>query len=456
VFRKILIPALLALCVLCVSCNNLFLWAVRDDGELSTDPDTRCTVTFNINGATGKVPNKQKAVEGKTITLPGGTGFDKDDFIFDGWSTANDGTGTDYSAGSSFTVTTDITLYALWAPAWTVTFDINGGTGTVPAKKKVKQGQGDSITLPSGNGLNKNGHAFGGWNTADDGTGTDYAVGASFTPIASITLYAKWVASGGVPTQYTVTFDGNGETGGSAPGNESGEHGDPITIPNKGSLVKIGHTFVGWNLESNGSGVTTYEEDDEYEIDADDADTSNVITFYAVWNAITYTIAFDGNGETGGSAPGNESGEHGDPITIPNEGSLVKTGYDFVGWNLQSNGSGATTYEEDDEYEVDAGDANASNVITLYAKWVYDGVTTFTVTFDLNGGTDKVDPSIESYTETVVPGNSLALLDDTDFEYPTCTFIGWSTIKDDAGTIVTDDPYEPTGDITLYALWEDD
>jgi len=71
---------------------------------------------------------------------------------------------------------------------YTVTFDINGGTGTAPASATGK------TTLPNGSGFSKAGFAFSGWNTAGSGGGSNYAAGTSYTPAANITLYAKWVA----------------------------------------------------------------------------------------------------------------------------------------------------------------------------------------------------------------------------------------------------------------------
>jgi hypothetical protein len=73
----------------------------------------------------------------------------------------------------------------------TITYSGNGNTsGTAPSNQT---GSG-TVTLASNTGtLVKTGSYFNGWNTAADGTGTAYAVGASYTLSASVTLYAKWV-----------------------------------------------------------------------------------------------------------------------------------------------------------------------------------------------------------------------------------------------------------------------
>jgi uncharacterized repeat protein (TIGR02543 family) len=72
------------------------------------------TVTFDINGGRGTVPAKQTVYNGTEITLPGGSGLSKTNYAFVGWNTNNSGTGTTYYAGSSFTVSNDVSLYAKW------------------------------------------------------------------------------------------------------------------------------------------------------------------------------------------------------------------------------------------------------------------------------------------------------------------------------------------------------
>jgi len=84
----------------------------------------------------------------------------------------------------------------------TVMFNINGGSGTTPSAQTVYAGS--SITLPNGSGLTMDGYTFGGWNTSTEGTGTNYNASSSYTPTASITLYAKWSIP---PTVTTFTDD---------------------------------------------------------------------------------------------------------------------------------------------------------------------------------------------------------------------------------------------------------
>lgn len=79
-------------------------------------------------------------------------------------------------------------------PFYMVTYDGNGSTsGTIPEdNNKYLQGE-TVIVLGNVGSLVKGGYTFIGWNTKADGTGTNYAAGASFTiENTNMTLYANW------------------------------------------------------------------------------------------------------------------------------------------------------------------------------------------------------------------------------------------------------------------------
>lgn len=80
---------------------------------------------------------------------------------------------------------------------YTVSFNVNGSGGTNPSSV-TQTTVGGSVTLAAAQ--TRTGYTFGGWNTATDGTGTNYSAGASYTPTADITLYAKWTATFVNPT----------------------------------------------------------------------------------------------------------------------------------------------------------------------------------------------------------------------------------------------------------------
>jgi uncharacterized protein (TIGR02145 family)/uncharacterized repeat protein (TIGR02543 family) len=70
-------------------------------------------VTFSANGGSGSVSAKTVS-DGSGITLPSGNVLARSGYLFAGWNTDSSGIGTNYNAGSLFTVTGDVALYAKW------------------------------------------------------------------------------------------------------------------------------------------------------------------------------------------------------------------------------------------------------------------------------------------------------------------------------------------------------
>ncbi|WP_143192050.1 InlB B-repeat-containing protein [Paenibacillus helianthi] len=404
------------------------------------------TVTYNGNGSTGgTVPTDSNSYQqGHTVTVLGNTGtLVKTGYTFAGWNTKADGSGMDYTVSGSFAMgTANATLYAKWTanPTFTVTYNGNGNTGgTVPTDSNSYQ-QGNTVTVLGNTGaLVKTGYTFVGWNTAANGSGTDYAANATFSMgSANATLYAKWTAN---PT-FTVTYNGNGSTGGTVPtDSNSYQQGNTVTVlGNTGTLVKTGYTFAGWNTKADGSGM-------DYKVSGSFAMGAANVTLYAKWTANpTYTVTYNGNGNTGGAVPtDSNSYPQGNTVTVlGNTGTLVKTGYTFAGWNTAANGSG-TDYAANATFSM--GSANA----TLYAKWTAN--PTFTVTYNGNGSTGGAVPTdSNSYQQ----GNTVMVLGNTGTLVKTgYTFAGWNTAANGSGTDYGANATFSMGtaNATLYAKW---
>lgn len=82
-------------------------------------------------------------------------------------------------------------------------------------------------------------------------------------------------------TTYTVTYDGNGNTSGTAPTDGSSPYSSGATVTvlgNTGTLEKTNYTWEGWNTAADGSG-THYDASDTFEISGD-------TTLYAEWDAV--------------------------------------------------------------------------------------------------------------------------------------------------------------------------
>ena len=100
------------------------------------------------------------------------------------------------------------------APA-TITFNANGGSGTVPSA--ISTYVGVANTIPS-NSLTRTGYTFNGWNTASNGSGTAYATGSTITPSGNVTLYAQWKTTYVKPEiQNLLAFRTANASGGASP-----------------------------------------------------------------------------------------------------------------------------------------------------------------------------------------------------------------------------------------------
>ena len=388
-------------------------------------PATKYYVTFDANGGSGSM-DEQEFENGVAGVLDANT-FTRTDYVFAGWNTKADGTGTSYADGASITLTASITLYAQWTRAdatkYYVTFNANGGSGTMAAQEFDKSVAGNL----NANTFTRTDYAFAGWNTKADGTGTSYADTASITLTESITLYAQWTST--AVAKYYVTFNANGGSGTMA--NQEFEEGVAQNLA-ANSFTRANYTFDGWNTKADGTG-TSY------------ADTASItltesITLYAQWTytpATKYYVTFDANGGSGTMAAQEfVSGVAG---TL-NANAFTRTDYVFAGWNTKADGTG-TSY-------ADGASITLTASITLYAQWTRADATKYYVTFNANGGTGTMAP--QAFDKSVAGNLNANAFTRNDYR-----FIGWNTKADGTGTSYADtDSITLTESITLYAQWE--
>lgn len=223
-------------------------WAVVSSIVLTvTTNETDYTLSYNANGGSG-APSSQTGtgVGSYTFTIsstkPTRTGY-----TFLGWSLSSTATSASYQPGGSITLTANDTLYAVWkANTYTVSYNANGGSGAPSNQTKT---YGVTLTL-SNTKPTRTGYTFSAWNTAQNGSGTSYAPGGSYTANAAVTLYAQWTVN-----TYAVTFDAQG--GSVTPASKSVTYGQPY-----GSLpvpVRAGYRFDGWFTVATGGTQVTAE-----------------------------------------------------------------------------------------------------------------------------------------------------------------------------------------------------
>ena len=204
------------------------------------------TITYDGNGV-GSPPSPTTGSGAQTVA----SAMTRASFMFSGWNTAADGTGINIAAGSSFTPSANITLYAHWTSP-TVTFNNNGGSGSMSSQSA------SSATALTSNSFTRVGYGFGGWCTAQPAaggtcasvSGTSYTNGGSYPFTSSATLYAVWTAN-----PLTVTYDANG---GSAPSGGASSTVTGGTLSSLATTTRDGHTFAGWfTASTGGTQVTT-------------------------------------------------------------------------------------------------------------------------------------------------------------------------------------------------------
>ncbi|MFH0974859.1 MAG: hypothetical protein V1874_03655 [Spirochaetota bacterium] len=168
-------------------------------GSSGNTDNSTYSVTYLANEAnSGYVPNDYSSYKkGQTVTVLGNTGnLVRAHYSFNGWSTTQDGNGTTYTQGETFTMgSTNVTLYAKWIsnPTYKVIYIANDAdSGDVPIDSTNYE-EGQTATILGNNSLVKSGYGLVWWNSAADGTGTTYLKGKTFLiGTADITLYAIW------------------------------------------------------------------------------------------------------------------------------------------------------------------------------------------------------------------------------------------------------------------------
>lgn len=388
------------------------------------------TLAYNSNGGS-VAPSSVSKLAGAQFALPSsGSSPTRSGYNFAGWYTTQSGSGgTNYLAGATYTMpAANTTLYANWtAIDYNVTYGANAPVGT-----SATGSQSDStnytlaqvVTVKSKNTLDVSGYRFTGWNTAANGSGTDYVEGNTFNmPLGGITLFAQWVS-----TSVKLTYNGNG--GNNVPPIETRTAGTNITLP-PSSPVRTGYQFDGWCADLS-SCATPLQPAGSYTVPNSDT------ILYAKWTAIAYTFTYDAMGGSSGPATVtglNVGGFVTVSSTVPN-----KTGYSFLGWNSNMAGTG-TDYVAGTQYLMGASNA------TIYAKWQGNP---FTLTYNTNGGTTTQTPTSEGRTAGSTENVSSTLPTRTGY-----TFTGWNTSLNgtgagySAGTALT----MPGANLTLYAQW---
>ncbi len=166
-------------------------------------------------------------------------------FNFGGWYISSDCSGVALSSISATGYSSDITLYAKWAPiTYSISYLDKGGeifSGTLGSNSPSTHTFGATTALVN---PTKAGYDFGGWYISSDSSGVALSFLSATVYTSNITLYAKWTP------EVIVTFDKDGGDG--IANRITLVYGQTYgTLP---SVTRDGYTFGGWWTEANGGG----------------------------------------------------------------------------------------------------------------------------------------------------------------------------------------------------------
>ena len=203
-------------------------------------PAKYITISFDPNGGTGTMkPMRVKADE--NYTLPECTFTPPEGREFAGWLAVN---GTVYPAGTKVISSYDQSFKATWKDKEkiTITFDPNGGTGTM---QPMKVKSGEKFKLPKCTFTPPKGKEFAGWLAEN---GKVYPAGEIVSSVGSSVLKATWKDTGAA--EITISFNPNGGTGSMQP--MKVKSGENFTLPECTYTPPEGKEFAGW-LAVNGN-----------------------------------------------------------------------------------------------------------------------------------------------------------------------------------------------------------
>lgn len=391
------------------------------------------TVKYDAGGGKGTMGDQKFTFDVPQNLSP--NAFTRDGYTFTGWKRAD--TGDSYTDGqqvSNLTSTPNgiVTMIAQWTPnPASINYDPNPPTGRTPGGQGTANWTGHTGDTQAigANGWTVDGYTFIGWNTSADGKGTAYAPGTTWTANGTLTLYAQWT-----PGQASLTYDGNGATGGKTDP-QTGKTDEKINVRDNG-FTRDGYTFVTWNTQADCKG-NAVKPNSEWTLRGSS-------TLYACWAGNAQTLTYHGNGATGGNTAA-QSGKTGDELTT-NANGFTRDGYTFVRWDTAKDGSG-TAYGEGKNGVSQYVMKPAGN--DLYAIWKANPAT-IQYRNDWPNTTGSTPDTTGNTGDTVT-------ISQNSFDRPGYTFTGWSTSKRGDPSLQPGDKHtlEPRT-TTVWAQWKAD
>ncbi len=263
------------------------------------------TCSLTINGGVAEFTGKKQAVYGNGSVV-----------LADAMAAAGGASSGELTLASATDLNNDIIgyKYVKTAPAVTVSFNANDGSGTMAPVKFLKD---TAFKLPANGFTAPNDKPyFGNWNTLADNNGTSYADKDTVTLSADTELYAQWTAA----VKYAITVvDGMR---------------NPVTAA-EGTLVTVtansapeGQRFKEWTSSDGVQFADKNAEETSFTMPAKD------VTVTAVFEDIPkYTVTVNG----GTLASGATSGEYAEGVTVEIHAGEPASGMVFDRWTAENN-----------------------------------------------------------------------------------------------------------------------
>lgn len=413
------------------------------------------------SAAAPKIPEAEN-----TILVANGTTF-QGTWTFQGWKRSDTG-GT---AETSFSMPNHhLTLTAQWEftpNVYTVQYNLNGGTGTVPeahtsyayTELNGKDGAktpsgipfGAILTVQNFTGTAPKGQYFAGWGLQRDATAL-YEPGQRVNNESlevknsgdTITLYAIYKDIGTV----TVEFAGNDATRGSVSvrqGSFSERNGtlSGNTVKSE-ATAKPGYHFTGWTCETSGHTTST---ETLCEVTANQVQTlftahpeQRVFRFTAQFEPNQFTVQFEKNADNVTGNMASQTFKYAGTGNVSlNQNAFVRPGYRFLGWS-ETSGKQGVVYADQAKFQgvtyYKGTEIKNNDIITLYAQWEKLPEITIDYTpFPEDLGTVTLNPAEGPSKEALSPQSIYTVSETGSPDHQVrgatakpkdgCTFKGW-------------------------------
>jgi uncharacterized repeat protein (TIGR02543 family) len=324
--------------------KNVTLYAVWQE-------NAKYTLTYDTNGGTGTAPDGGSYYADESITLASGFGLTLANYTFAGWSETQDGAAI---AGPSYTMPAkNITLYAVWQPVQTTTYQVHfdaNAAGDVVTDMPTDQtvASGSAVTIPSLIPL-RPGYSFDGWRIGETTEIVD--PDESFTPEGNVTLFAQWLQD--QQQMFSLTVNVVPSEGGAVTGASTGQY-TYLTSLTATAVPAAGYRFVQWELVTQASELTEMAAGTPF------ISTNNPLGFTVITNVDltavfakledvpppppveTYTISYHPNGGTGMVPMDTHRYYYGEKATLLPGTGLHKGDLVWTGWEIRD-GTGVTS-----------------------------------------------------------------------------------------------------------------